>query len=99
LHESFCKLLHWSSILKPLLVCQVLQVQLSWRASLSLGGTTRNVTPWFSWTHQTLKNHRKHLNECFHGYFLTNTFIRFHKFFKPNNIKNITYFDVPNQCI
>jgi hypothetical protein len=28
--------------------------------------TTRNVTPWFPWTHQTLKNHRKHLNNFFH---------------------------------
>jgi hypothetical protein len=25
-----------------------------------LGWTTRNVAPWFSWTHQTLKIHRKH---------------------------------------
>jgi len=39
------------------------------RASPSLGGTTRNDTPWFSWTHWTLKNHRKHLNEHFHKTF------------------------------
>ncbi len=39
----------------------------SW-AVLSLGGTIRDVTPWFSWTHQTLKNHGKHLNEYFHNF-------------------------------
>jgi hypothetical protein len=36
---------------------------------MSLGGTTRNITPWFSWTHWTLKNHRIHLNEHFHKFF------------------------------
>jgi hypothetical protein len=39
------------------------------RASPSLGGTNRNVTPWFSWTHRTLKNHKKHLNEHFYNFF------------------------------
>jgi hypothetical protein len=34
-------------------------------ASPSLGGTTKNVTLWFSLTHRTLKNHNKHLNEHF----------------------------------
>ncbi len=38
------------------------------RATLSLGGTTKNVTLSFSWTHQTLKNHKKHLNEHFHKF-------------------------------
>jgi hypothetical protein len=34
-----------------------------------LGDTIRNVIPWFSWTHWTLENHRKHLNEHFHNFF------------------------------
>ncbi len=64
----------------------------------SLGGTTRNITPWFSWTHQILKNQRKHLNEHFH-FFFWNKFIRFHRFWNLNNIKIIFYFDVVNHCI
>jgi hypothetical protein len=32
----------------------------------SLGGTIRNITFWFSWTHWTLKYHRTHLNKYFH---------------------------------
>jgi len=42
-------------------------------ASPSLGGTTKNVTPWFFWMHQTLKNTKNHLNKHFH--FLKNKFI------------------------
>jgi len=34
-----------------------------------LGGTIRNITLWFSWTHWTLKNHKKHVNKYFHKYF------------------------------
>ncbi len=69
------------------------------KVKTSLGGTTRNITPWFSWTHQTLKKHRKHLNEHFHKTNFMNTFIRFHRFWKPNNINNIVYFDVPSRYI
>jgi hypothetical protein len=46
----------------------VKDVQMYFGASPSLGGTTRNFTLWFSWTHWTLKNHRKHLNEHFHNF-------------------------------
>jgi hypothetical protein len=66
--------------------------------STFLGGTTKNVTPWFSWTHQALKNHRKHLNKHFHN-LLYYTFIRFRIFWYLNNIKNIVYFDLPNHYI
>jgi hypothetical protein len=38
-------------------------------ASLFLGGITRNVTSWFSWTYWTLRNHTKHLNKHFHKCF------------------------------
>ncbi len=31
--------------------------------------------------------------------FLMGTFIRFHRFWNFNNIKNIVYFDVSNHCI
>jgi len=31
--------------------------------------------------------------------FLMNTFIRLHRFWNFNKIKNILYFDVPNHCI
>ncbi len=34
-----------------------------------LGWTIKNITPWFSWTHQTLKNHKKHINKLFHNLF------------------------------
>jgi len=68
-----------------------------WAKTL-LGDTTRNVTTWFSWTHQILKHHRKHLNTYFH-IFLMSIFIRFHKFWIFDNVKNIVYFDVSNHCI
>jgi hypothetical protein len=47
-------------------------IYILWRitqANPSLGGTPRNVTLWFSLTHWTLKNHRKHLNKYFHYFF------------------------------
>jgi hypothetical protein len=68
-------------------------------AILSLGSTIKNVTPYFSRTHQMFKNRKKHLNEHFHKIKKLNTFIRFHRFLNLNNIKKIVYFDVPNHCI
>jgi hypothetical protein len=70
----------------------------NFKVNPSLSGTTKNVTLWFSWIHQTLKNHRKHLNKYCHIFFI-NTFIKFHKFWNLNNIKNIVYFDVPSHCM
>jgi hypothetical protein len=45
------------------------------RAILSLGGIIRDVTPWFSWTHQTLKNHRKHFSLCIRGSYVNCNYI------------------------
>jgi hypothetical protein len=63
-----------------------------YKVNTSLGGTTRNVTPWFYWTHQTLKNHNFFLN---FKKIIRNTFIRF----IFNNIEKIFYFDVHNHSI
>ncbi len=63
---------------------------ISW-ANPSLGDTTKNITPWFSWTQWTLKNHRKHLNKYFPKFVFMTTFIRFHRFWNFNTIRNIVY--------
>jgi hypothetical protein len=68
------------------------------RTSPFLNGAIKNVTPWFSWTHRTLKNHRNTWINIF-IIFLMNTFIRLHRFWNFNKLKNIFYFDVPNHCI
>jgi hypothetical protein len=67
------------------------------KANPSMGGTFKNITSWFSWTHQFFLNHKKHFNKYFN--FLISKFIRFYRFWNFNNIKNILYFDVLNHCI
>jgi hypothetical protein len=68
------------------------------KINLSLGGTTRNVTPQIFKTHPTLEQHRTHVKKAFHS----KLFIK--KLPKPCKIQNSNWiyqkncFDVENKC-
>ncbi len=53
LHFNMC----WLEAFPPLFG----SLNINFKVNPSLSGTTRNITPWFSWIHQTLKNHKKPL--------------------------------------
>jgi len=61
----FSQKIEFSCVIE-ILTMKLLKIRISYKPILFLGGTIKNATLWFSWTHWILKNHRKHLNEYFH---------------------------------
>jgi hypothetical protein len=68
-------------------------------AKVSLGGPLGTSHLDFPRPIELWKIIKKYLNNFFHNFFFMSTYIRFHRLWNSNNIKNIVYFDVPNHCI
>ncbi len=69
------------------------------RANLSLGGTTRSVTPQISKNHPTLRQHRTHIKKVFHSKLLIKRLPKSCRIQNSNWIYKKNCFDVENKCI
>jgi hypothetical protein len=82
-----------------LILISFVQLDLLISTNLSLGGTTKNVTPQISMTHPISGQRRTHIKKKFHSKLLSNRLPKSCKIQNLNEIYKKMCFDVKNECI